>query len=166
MDMKTIINQLKLTPHPEGGWFKEVGHSSIKQLDEIAQAQRYQYTSIYFLLSHSSPSHFHQLKHDELWFFHDGAAVTIHCLMPDHSYQKIVLGSDLDAGQVLQATVRAGVIFGSEVSDHAEFGLVSCVVAPGFDYQDFKLFTKAELNAVYPQVTSVIDRLAYATLPD
>lgn len=157
------IQQLNLQPHAEGGWYRQVFHAATQRLDPASQAQRFDYTSIYFLLDESSPSHLHRLLHDELWYFHAGQPLTVHCLMPDGSYEALHLGSDLAAGQEFQARVPAGTIFGAEV--HQGFALVSCMVAPGFDYRDFELLTAQELTAMYPAQASMIKRMAYAKLP-
>ena len=61
------------------------------------------------------------------------------------------LGRDIKRGEQLQFRVPAGTIFGSEVLDASSFGLVSCAVAPGFDYHDFELFTRDQLLAKYPE---------------
>lgn len=66
------IQQLNLQPHAEGGWYRQVFHAATQRLDPASQAQRFDYTSIYFLLDESSPSHLHRLLHDELWYFHAG----------------------------------------------------------------------------------------------
>lgn len=75
------------------------------------------------------------------------------------------LGRDIERGEQLQFRVPAGTIFGSEVLDASSFGLVSCVVAPGFDYHDFELFTQDQLLAKYPEQAEVIRRVAYQKLP-
>ena len=137
MPTKTdYVTQLNLTPHPEGGWYRQVYHSTKTTYDQTSLASRYEYTSIYFLLDGSSPSHLHRLLHDEIWYFHDGAPILVHCFYPNGFYEVIKLGRDIAAGEVLQFRVPAGTIFGSEVADPASFGLVSCAVAPGFDYHD------------------------------
>ena len=160
------VTQLNLTPHPEGGWYRQVYHSAKTTYDQTSLASRYEYTSIYFLLDGSSPSHLHRLLHDEVWYFHDGAPILVHCFYPNGFYEVVKLGRDIAAGEVLQFRVPAGTIFGSEVADPASFGLVSCAVAPGFDYHDFELFTQADLLAKYPDQKAVIKRLAYEKLPD
>ena len=43
-------------------------------------------------------------------------------------------GDDPDAGEVLQAAVKAGRWFASRVQGCKGFGLVGCTVAPGFDF--------------------------------
>jgi predicted cupin superfamily sugar epimerase len=39
------------------------------------------------------------------------------------------------------------------------FALVSCVVAPGFDFRDFELFTAADLLPFYPVSEEIIQKL-------
>jgi hypothetical protein len=55
--------------------------------------------------------------------------------------------------------VPAGKIFGSTVDESDSYALVSCVVAPGFDFRDFKLMDKSELLEKYPDFPEIIARL-------
>lgn len=158
------INHLKLEPHPEGGYFKQVLRSDQSIQTAPAIARPY-YTSIYFLLTYGNPSHFHRLKSDEVWYYHSGASLTIHLLHPDGRYEKIHLGKQIEQGQVLQAVVPKNVIFGSTVDELDQFSLVSCMVSPGFDFADFELFTKKELVSHYPDHQEIITKLAYDHLP-
>lgn len=158
------IEKLNLTPHPEGGWYRQVYHSAKTHYDATSLASRYEYTSIYFILDGGSPSHLHRLLHDELWYFHDGSSIVVHCFYPDGTYEAVHLGRDIERGEQLQFRVPAGTIFGSEVLDASSFGLVSCAVAPGFDYHDFELFTQDQLLAKYPEQAEVIRRVAYQKL--
>lgn len=153
------IKQLGLLPHPEGGWYKQLYHSEDTFFAPESNGDRYRYTSILFLLDSTHPSHFHRLNHDELWYFHDGSPVTINCIDVNGNYQTVRLGKNILAGERLQFRVTKKTIFASEVTDSNSFGLVSCMVSPGFDYHDFELFTKAELLADYPSYTELIDRL-------
>lgn len=159
------IEKLNLTPHPEGGWYRQVYHSAKTRYDATSLASRYEYTSIYFILDGGSPSHLHRLLHDELWYFHDGSSIVVHCFYPDGTYEAVRLGRDIEHGEQLQFRVPAGTIFGSEVLDDSSFGLVSCAVAPGFDYHDFELFTQDQLLAKYPEQAEVIKRVAYQKQP-
>ena len=77
--MKHIVNnwvkQLELTPHPEGGYYKEI----IKgEWDETTS--RASYSSIYFLLTHDNISHFHRIDVDEIWYYHAGDSLTVHMI--------------------------------------------------------------------------------------
>lgn len=103
--------------------------------------------------------------YDELWYFHDGSSIVVHCFYPDGTYEAVHLGRNIERGEQLQFRVPAGTIFGSEVLDASSFGLVSCAVAPGFDYHDFELFTQEQLLAEYPEQAEVIRRVAYQKLP-
>lgn len=158
------IEQLKLEPHPEGGYFRQVLCSE-QSLQVSAGTTRPYYTSIYFLLTKGNPSHFHRLASDEVWYYHVGSTLSIHLLHPNGRYEKIRLGADLENGEVLQAVVPKNVIFGSTIDGNDEFALVSCMVSPGFDYQDFELFTKKQLNMLYPEHQNIIELLAYDQLP-
>lgn len=146
------IRDLHLIPHPEGGYYRQTDRS-----EEMYGEKRLPlYTNIYFLLTKESPSHFHRLTSDELWFYHGGNPLTIHAIKPDGTYEKTVLG--LSEGQLLHHTVPAGEIFGSTVEKG--YALVSCTVVPGFDFSDFTLFTEGELLKEYPQHEEIIRRLS------
>lgn len=149
------IKTLKLEPHPEGGFYKQTDQSVFEY--NIDQKGLPLYTNINFLLMKDNPSHFHQLTSDELWFFHDGNPLTVHSIYPDGRYEAVTLG--LGEGQKLNHTVPSGTIFGSTVEEG--YALVSCTVVPGFDFENFKLFSQEELLKLYPEHEAVIRRLAY-----
>ncbi|UQS81452.1 cupin domain-containing protein [Bombilactobacillus folatiphilus] len=153
--------ELQLEPHSEGGFFKETARS--EQTIKTSRGQRPLYTSILFLLTDKNPSHLHRLNSDETWYYHANDPLSIHCIFPDGHYQEIVIGPQVDKGQVLSYTVPKNTIFGSSVAQG--HSLVSCVVAPGFDYRDFELFTQEELLKLYPQHQTIIKQLAYQSLP-
>lgn len=164
--MKTAdewVQSLGLLAHTEGGYYKEVLKSHTNTINDVGDS-RPLYTSIYFLLEHDNPSHFHRLKADEVWYFHDGVPLTIHMIDTNGDYQTITLGRDTDKGQVLQALVPKEVIFGSSVEEIDAYSLVSCMVSPGFDYRDFELFDQESLIERYPQHHEIIKKLAFETL--
>lgn len=163
--MKTAeqwIKELDLEPHPEGGYFKRTDLSDETHTREDHPLPLY--TNIYFLLTADNPSHFHKLLSDELWFYHAGNPLTVHSLSADGSYNKTLLSLDTNSGHQLHHTVSAGTIFGSTVDEG--YALVSCTVVPGFDFADFKLYTKEELRSLYPNHADIINKLAYTTLPE
>lgn len=162
--MKTAqqwIKELNLSPHPEGGYYKQTNRAE-EQYQKNGRTLPL-YTNITFLLTEDSPSHFHQLSSDELWFFHSGSPLTVHSLKPDGSYAQTSLGTHPEQGQQLSYTVPAGTIFGSTVEKG--YALVSCTVVPGFDFSEFKLFTKNELLKQYPEHSNIIQKLTYNQLP-
>ena len=154
-----FIKQLNLAEHPEGGYYV----SSFRASDNIAvrDVQRPIYTSIYFLLRSQDISHLHRLQSDELWYYHAGSPLTVHMIFPDGTYEAKKLGLNVEAGEVPQIAVPKNTIFGSSVEESDTFSLVGCMVAPGFDFEDFELFTQEELLADYPQHEEVIRKMAY-----
>lgn len=162
--MKTFAawqEMLGLSPHPEGGFYKRTEES--QAMIEIEGKTKRLYTSIYFLLTPTAPSHFHRLTADEIWYYHEGQALTVHCIFPNGDYQAVSLGKNLAAGERLHYLVPKGTIFGSTVAH--DYALVSCVVVPGFEFSDFELFTQAELLKKYPQHQEIIKKLAYKIVP-
>ena len=157
------IDHLELAPHPEGGFFRETYRSpgiieSCALPDGFSGARAFS-TAIYFLLRSHERSAFHRIASDELWHFHMGSPLTVHCIHPGGEHARILLGPDPDAGQVFQAIVPAGVWFGATVDDPGAFSLVGCTVAPGFDFTDFQLASRDDLLAQYPQHRAIIESL-------
>lgn len=164
------IDKLGLEPHPEGGYYKSTFQSaeliSDQELKVNIDGKRHLYTSIYFLLTSKDISHFHRLISDEVWYYHAGSSLTIHMIKENGDYEEIKLGLNVEKGEVPQAVVPKNTIFGSSVMEKDTFSLVGCMVSPGFDFQDFELFTQNELLADYPDHEEIIKKLAYEVLPE
>jgi predicted cupin superfamily sugar epimerase len=152
--MQQLIDELGLLPHPEGGFYKET-YRSEQTLDG---AERQLLTSIYFLLSADNVSKFHRIKSDELWYFHTGSPLVVHTLSA-HGHEQHHLGLDATKGQQPFLWIPKDTIFGSSIDQENGFALVSCAVAPGFDFRDFELFDRATLLAAYPQHSEIVERL-------
>lgn len=157
--IEQLIEQMQLQPHPEGGFYRSTLRA--EEMLPLERGERPLYTSIYFLLRSQDISHFHRLQSDEIWYYHGGSALTIHMIHPDGTYEAKKLGLNVDAGEQPQIVVKKNTIFGSSVDAKNSFGLVGCMVAPGFDFVDFELFTKQELLGKYPQHEAVIKKMAY-----
>lgn len=158
MDQEKIIaefvEKLDMKPHPEGGFYSETYRSD----EQIPGKNRDLMTAIYFLLTSGNVSRFHRIKSDELWFWHAGSPLTVHTL-DEKGHTEHLVGMDLSNGEAPQLLVKKDTIFGSSVNVENGFSLVSCVVAPGFDFADFELFTKEELLPQFPDCEAIIDRL-------
>ncbi len=161
-DKNYWINHLNLLPHPEGGYYKEMYRSNVEvqpdQLPYKSDDSRNLMTSIYFLLDDDNYSAFHRIKSDELWFYHGGDTLVIHSISPNGDYRKRHLGNGSKSMESLSITINAGDWFASEVLNQSGFVLVSCVVSPGFDFNDFEL-ADIKLANDYPQHQSIIKRL-------
>lgn len=158
-DAQFYISHLGLEPHPEGGFYKQIFASDVKTHTE-QDKQRKLYTSIYFLLRSQDISHLHRLQSDELWYYHGGSSLTVHIIDEQGEYKEVNLGLKLDEGEVPQVLVPKNSIFGSSVKEANTFSLVGCMVSPGFEFEDFELFSQEELLKEYPQHEEVIRRLA------
>lgn len=152
--IESIVKELGLQPHPEGGFYSETYRSEMS----IPGMERQLMTAIYFLLTSENVSNFHRIKSDELWFYHAGSPLTVHTL-DQNGHSEIKIGPDFAAGQRPQALVKSGIIFGSSVDVEDGYSLVSCVVAPGFDFRDFELFERQQLKEMFPGHEAIITRL-------
>jgi predicted cupin superfamily sugar epimerase len=154
MSAQEIVRHLHLLPHPEGGFYRET-YRSAAGLTTAAGQPRSVSTAIYYLLEDDAKSHFHRIQSDELWFFHQGQPLEILVLV-DGALTTITLGLDLAAGQVPQAVIPAGSWFGARVQHARGFALVSCTVAPGFDFADFELAQREPLTREFPALAKVV----------
>jgi len=162
-DAKYWIENLRLEPHPEGGYFRQTYRSEVMIAREALPPEftgaRAASTAIYFLLEGKNFSGFHRLRSDEVWHFYAGSPVMVYVIDPEGRHSSILLGNDFEAGQAFQAVVRAGYWFASHVADWESWAVVGCTVAPGFDFQDFEMGKRAELVARFPQHRELIERL-------
>ena len=62
--IKSLIDTLQLTKHPEGGFYAETYRSKKKTADNESVLM----TSIYFLLTSENVSNFHRISNDERGF--------------------------------------------------------------------------------------------------
>lgn len=154
--IQELIEKLNLRPHPEGGFYSETYRSEESLL--IDRGGRSLATAIFFLLRTEDISHFHRIKSDELWFWHEGSPLSVHVL-GEKGHEVLKLGPVDQLGCAPQQLVKANAIFGSTVDHPNSFALVSCVVAPGFDFRDFELFQKEELLVLYPLHADIIRKL-------
>jgi len=156
---KSIIKELNLKKHPEGGYFSEVYRSEEKMkkqhLPKRFSDDRHFSTSIYFLLNYDDFSSFHKLKADEIWHFYSGSPLNIYVIQKNGKLRKIILGKN----HLYQAVIHAGQWFAAEVSKPESFTLVGCTVSPGFDFRDFELGKCEKLIELYPKHKSLIKRL-------
>jgi predicted cupin superfamily sugar epimerase len=164
MNAQDYIKKLSLLPHPEGGYFNEIyraeGIISQPNLPMRFSGGRAYSTAIYYLLESGDFSSLHRLDSDEQWFHIDGSALTIHSIDPKGNYTQQHIGKDLDAGEFPHAIAHHGNWFGGTVDQPNSFSLVGCVVAPGFDFDDFELAKRNDLIEQFPQHTELIKKLS------
>jgi predicted cupin superfamily sugar epimerase len=155
MNSKDLIQQLLLQPHPEGGFYKET-YRSDQMITLPGGKVRNVSTAIYYLLEDDNKSAFHRIQADELWFFHQGQTLEI-VFIQDGKLKKTILGNTVEKGEIPQTTIPANVWFAARIKDAVGYALVSCTVAPGFDFLDFELAKRDNLVQQYPQLKDIIE---------
>ena len=161
----TIIKELGLLEHPEGGYFKETyrstGAISNVELGQKYTGNRNYSTCIYFLLTSEKFSAFHKINQDEIWHFYKGSPLLLHIISKEGNYTSIKIGNNFEKGEVPQYVVKGGDWFAAEVIVDNNYTLVGCTVAPGFDFADFVLPERKELVALFPQHQEIITKLTH-----
>ena len=158
-DARAVVTALGLAPHPEGGFFRETFRAPLAI--DAPQGSRSASTAIYFLLPAGSFSALHRVRSDEVWHHYDGDPVelyTLHDDVGDGEARVVRLGSDLARGDRPQVVVPAGVLQAA-VPVGKRFALCGCTVAPGFDFADFEMPSRAELLGRFPGTAELIERL-------
>ena len=120
-----LIRLLKLSPHPEGGHFRETFRDN-------TAAGRSPSTAIYFLLKGGEVSRWHRVDAAEVWHFYRGAPLELRI-----GKQVYVLGPDIDEAQAPQIVVPPKEW--QSAQSLGEYTLVGCTVAPGFEFAHFEL---------------------------
>ncbi len=153
-----LIELLGLAPHPEGGFFRETHRSQwlVPRMGSAEGPQRAASTAILYLLRPGEFSALHRLKSEEMWHFHCGGPLQVVTLDVEIGRHDILLGPDLANGQRLQGLVSAGRWFGAQLVEGAEYALVGCTVAPGFDTDDYELAERSAMLRQFPDHRDVI----------
>ncbi|WP_108814985.1 cupin domain-containing protein [Loktanella sp. Alg231-35] len=125
-----IIAQLDLTPHPEGGYYRQTW---------IAEnAGRATGTCIYFLLKAGQESHWHAVDAVEIWHHYAGAPLILSQAQSlDGPATDHMLGPNLAQGELPQAIVPEG--HWQKAATTGDWTLVGCTVSPGFHFAGFTL---------------------------
>jgi uncharacterized protein len=123
--------------HIEGGWFRELYRSP----DRVRHADgrdRNASTAIHFLLTAGSVSRWHRVLSDELWHFCEGRPLELHEISPDlsrHAVHRLESGGKGEWFHVVPAGAWQAA------RSTGDYSLVTNVVAPGFEYADFRLLS-------------------------
>ena len=130
MTADEVVAALGLTPHPEGGNFRETFRDG-------NTAGRDHSTAIYYLLRAGEQSHWHRVDAAEIWHFYAGGPLALSIAAGNGAPTEHILGTDLDAGQRPQAVVPKGAW--QSARSLGAFSLVGCTVAPGFESAGFEM---------------------------
>ncbi len=151
---QSIIDRYDLQPHPEGGWYREV-HRSPSSLGLLPgyTGERTALTVIYFLLAGDDFSAFHRVRSEEVWVHLAGDPLEL--VLLDEEPRLLTLSPPGGDGEPL-LVVPPGVL--QAARPLGAFTFVTCLVAPGFDFADFELPARAELESLFPHQVELVRR--------
>jgi len=163
MHAEEVIERLGLTPHPEGGFFRET-YRADEAIDAGALPDRYDGpraagTAIYFLLTADAFSAFHRIASDEVFHWYAGDPARLLQIRPDGGLEPRLLGANLLLGELPQAVVPRGTWQALEVVEGGMWSLLGTTVAPGFDFADFEIADQGGLLDAHPDHAEIIHRL-------
>jgi len=127
----TVRSALGLTPHPEGGHYRELWR------DQPTSGQRGACSSILFLLAAGERSAWHHVDAVEIWLWQGGSPLMLGIAEPRTGRQQVRLGPNLAGRKLLQTVVPAHAW--QDARSLGAWTLVSCIVAPAFEFAGFEL---------------------------
>ncbi len=133
--VKALIEELRLLPHPEGGWYRETWRAAANEGERAAA------TAILFLLEAHQRSHWHRVDAAEIWLWHAGDPLLLSLAANDEGpVRDVRLGPDVLAGDCPQYVIAPHEWqAAAPLPGKRGFTLVSCVVAPAFEFAGFTL---------------------------
>lgn len=127
-----IISRLDLSPHPEGGYFRQTWIAGAEDDERPAG------TCIYFLLKAGESSHWHRVDAVEIWHYYAGAPLILRIAADAAGPATALrLGPDLLAGEAPQGIVPEG--HWQAAATTGDWTLVGCTVSPAFRFEGFEL---------------------------
>ena len=144
-----IIKDLNLSPHDEGGFFRQTYKSELIVKPAKESYVRSSVTHIYYFLSKGMHSIFHKVKHDEIWNLYGGEGVKLYIY-------------DAESNKIEERTLsKKNLNFHTVVARNlwqaaepvGDYVLVGCTVAPGWESED------EEYLSEHPEVAEKLGRL-------
>ena len=155
MKARQLVDQLSLSPHPEGGWYREIYRS--RERVQTRRGLRSALTTIHYLLEQQQLSRWHVVESAEIWHFYDGAPLELFEYVPTTRHlARHVLG-DVREGNESVVVIEAGVW--QAARSRGEFSLVGCTVGPGFEFEDFRFV--AALSGHQAHFAGELEELAH-----
>jgi len=132
-----LITSLGLSPHPEGGYFREVYRSDGRVHPNDGRGERAALTTIYFLLVAGQVSRWHRVAADEAWHHYEGAELEL--LTADEDFKSVTRER---LGALTEGAHPVHVVPANRwqaARSTGAYTFVGCTVAPGFEFADFQM---------------------------
>ena len=147
------INELGLSKHPEGGYFREIYRSPRNRNN------RSFVTSIYYLIDGNDFSAFHKIDADEIWHFYYGSSLTLFIIDERNSrLTRKVLGNNYKKKESLEIVIESNNWLAAQVNNKLTYSLVGCTVIPGFEFEYYELGERDKLFSLFPEHKKIIEK--------
>ena len=135
MTADELIEALDLAPHPEGGWYRETWRA------DAAQGERAAASAVLYVIQPGQRSHWNRVDAHEIWLWHGGDPIELKIAASDAGPVTTVrLGGHVTEDEQPQLIIPAGQWQSAEpVAGAAGYSLISCIVAPAFEFRGFEL---------------------------
>ena len=135
MTADDLIRALNLAPHPEGGWYRETWRA------DAAEGERAAASAVLYVIQPGQRSHWNRVDAHEIWLWHGGDPIDVMIAATDAGPSSTVrLGGRVTEGEQPQLIIPAGQWQSAEpVAGDAGYTLISCIVAPAFQFSGFEL---------------------------
>ena len=158
--IEELKSQFNLTPHPEGGFasllYEDTHYVSLEKSTLAISEDRPCWNGIYYLIPKGEKCVLHRIKMTELWNFYHGDPIQLVDISPDGSVKKPILGSCNNKAWQPAYVFEPGHWIGAQLIEGSEFAFMSCITAPGFNFQDWEKGEAAELAHLYPHLKELI----------
>ncbi len=165
--VEQLREELRLAPHPEGGFFVQHYCAATPVGAPRADSPPPASTAIYYLLCDAAYSAWHRIEQDELWHHYEGALVELHLVDERAGYRRLRLGPVDAQGARPSQLVPAGTWQAAcpvyEPESAFAYALVGNTVAPGFDFSGWILADEATLDSLaqrHPSARAAIERFS------
>ena len=125
-----LIRRLGLTPHPEGGWYRETWRDG----EGIPRGSG---TAIYFLLEAHQSSDWHRVDATEIWHHYAGSPLRLSIAEEGKPVRVERLGREFARDELPQRIVPKRAW--QKAEPHEGWTLVGCTVSPAFEFAGFEM---------------------------
>jgi predicted cupin superfamily sugar epimerase len=167
--IEQVVEKLKLKLYPGGssGYYEEIYKASEyidkRNLSADFKAEKYSLSSsIFYLLPENNILKFHSTVANKQFHHYLGSALQIFIIHMNGTLEKVILGKDILANQVLHLKIPANTyvaaqVYPSKVPMHSlQYSLIGCTTSPSWEIEDCTRVTTQELIKQFPQHTEVI----------
>jgi predicted cupin superfamily sugar epimerase len=109
-------------------------------------------SALYFMVTPDAPVRLHRIRNDQLYHYYLGDPLEVLMLRVDGTSERVVVGSDLRAGQLVQLLIPGNTFHTARVTGRRRWFLGGSTEWPGVEPADVEIGNVEALAAKYPQV--------------